>query len=218
MHDPDERVRRNLEENRRTWSENSYYDEAEAVMDEQWRRWVWPWIGGCDFTSVLELAPGHGRNSARLAEHARDLHLVDINASCIDYCRARFAQHPGPCRFHYHVNDGLGVPMIANDSVTLVYSWDAMVHFEPAVVRAYVREFARVLVRGGRGAVHFSNFGARAPDPNTTWGENPHGRSQMTRTLFAQYLAESGLVLVQDFVFDWEGHADIDCAALFAKP
>jgi hypothetical protein len=40
----------------------------------------------------------------------------------------------------------------------------------------------------------------------------------MTRTLFAQYLAESGLVLVQDFVFDWEGHADIDCAALFAKP
>jgi len=218
MHEPDERVRRNLEENRRTWSENAYYDAAEAVIDEQWRRWLWPWIGGSDFTRVLELAPGHGRNSAKLAEHAGELVLVDINQSCIDHCRARFAAHPGPCRFEYHVNDGLSLPMVADASVTFVYSWDAMVHFEPAVVRGYVREFARVLRRGGRGAIHVSNFGALASDPHTTWGENPHGRSQMSRALLHAYLAESGLVLVQDFVFDWEGHADIDCAALFAKP
>lgn len=43
-----------------------------------------PILRNPDFTHVLELAPGHGRNTEFLRRKARSIHLVDVNSTCIE--------------------------------------------------------------------------------------------------------------------------------------
>src|SRR5262245_44330441 len=114
---------------------NRYFTIAEPEMEREWRDYIWPRIADSDFRSVLELAPGHGRNTAKLLDHAGEIFLVDVNASCIEACRQRFGDDR---RLHYHINDGASLGMIRSGSVTLVYSWDAVVHFDKEIVRRYV--------------------------------------------------------------------------------
>jgi ubiquinone/menaquinone biosynthesis C-methylase UbiE len=192
-------------------------------MEVQWRGAIQPRLAGMDFTCVLELAPGHGRNTAKLRERAAEIYLVDINESCIETCRKRFGDGGGAgpdgrtCRMHYAVNDGFSLPMIPNGAITLVYSWDAMVHFDKGVVRKYVHEFARIMKPGAKGFVHHSNYGAFAPDPESNWLDNPQWRSSMTRELFAEYCAEAGLTVLRQDLIEWD-QPDLDCISVFAKP
>ena len=44
---------------------NNYFDQHEKFIDEQWEKIIWPIINGFDFSSVLELAPGGGRNTQK---------------------------------------------------------------------------------------------------------------------------------------------------------
>lgn len=94
---------------------------------------------------MLELAPGWGRNTARLVNHSKEIHLVDLNQSCIDRCKARFGDYTGPCKLHYYVNDGYSLPEIKDESISFIYSFDSMVHFDRLVVKEYFKEFSRVL-------------------------------------------------------------------------
>lgn len=208
-------IRRQIDECREAHDEVGYYGAAEPGIEGQWRELIWPAIARADFRCVLELAPGHGRNTAKLIEQAREIHLVDVTKSCIDACRKRFGAGTPTCRLHYHVNDGRSLAAIADASITFVYSWDAMVHFDKRVVREYVREFARVLAPGGTGFVHHSNFGVVSS--SESWLENPSWRSNMTRELFAEYCAEAGLEVVEQRLLDWFLE-DLDCISTFRKP
>ena len=215
---PDEaRKARNVAENRVSWSDSDYYDLAEEAMEMQWGH-IAPILRGHDLENVLELAPGHGRNTERLKEICGELHLVDLNESCIEHCRRRFADHTGDCRISYYVNDGSSLSMLADGSITFVYSFDSMVHFDRLVVREYVREFARVMRPGAHGLVHYSNYGAKCADPDSTWLENPHARSTMSRELFESYCADAGLEIVGHRLVDWEEVEELDCLTLFRKP
>ncbi len=196
------------------WSD--WFDEAEASMASQWNDPIWPLIRRADFTTTLEIAPGAGRNSVRLAEHARTLHLVDLNRYALDRCRARFRDHRGPCAIHYHENDGKSLACLPDASVSLVYSWDSMVHFERSVVARYVQEFARVMQPGAWGFVHHSNYGTFSADPDIE--RAPHLRSNLTAELFGEYCRENGLEQTHFLVFDWGGVANTDCISLFFKP
>jgi SAM-dependent methyltransferase len=167
-----------------------YFPYAEGAMSWQWPI-IWPIIAGSDFSTVLELAPGHGRNTERLREHAKTIHLVDVNQSCIDACRARFGERKDGCRFFYHVTDGTRLHDVADGSITFVYSWDSMVHFDKLVVRGYMHELARVLVPGGRAFLHMSNYGSIKPDID--WATNFGARSNMSMELLKAYAAEAGL-------------------------
>jgi ubiquinone/menaquinone biosynthesis C-methylase UbiE len=89
------------------------------------------------------------------ADLARTLWVVDINEENIAYCRDRFR---AATNLHYLRTDGTSLDGIADDSVTLLYCFDAMVHFDSEIVRAYLGECARVLAPGGRGFCHHSNF------------------------------------------------------------
>lgn len=196
------------------WSE--WFDEAEASMQSQWDDPIWPLIRRADFTSTLEIAPGAGRNSARLKEVARTLHLVDLNRYALDRCRERFRDHRGPCEIRYHQNDGRSLDCLPDASVSLVYSWDSMVHFERSVVARYVEEFARVMAPGAWGFVHHSNYGTVSDDPDIE--RAPHLRSNLTAELFGEYCARNGLERTHFLVFDWGGVKDTDCISLFFKP
>jgi hypothetical protein len=47
-----------------------YFVAAEERMEWQWHNVIWPFIEGSDFSAVLELACGHGRNTEYLRRRA----------------------------------------------------------------------------------------------------------------------------------------------------
>ena len=50
-------------------------------MERQWNDLIQPFLSphSIDWTRVLELAPGHGRNTVRLRATAKEMVLVDVN-------------------------------------------------------------------------------------------------------------------------------------------
>ncbi len=189
----------------------AYYEAAEKDMDAQWQRLIRPMIRDCDFANVLELAAGRGRNSVRLAPLAGTLTVVDFVAENIAHCRARLA---GRDNVVFVVNDGATLAGVPDGSVSLVYSFDSMVHFDSDVVRAYLHEFRRVLRPGGRGFCHHSNHTANPAGP---FDRNPHARNFMSAALFAHYCHKAGLTVLESRVIDWQ-EPGLDCLTLFARP
>src|SRR5436190_1905725 len=198
----------------RDWKRSSYYDAAEQGIERQWRELVWPFLtddpgDSINFSNTLDLAAGHGRNSAKLLPLAGNLYLVDINAENISFLRRRFGQNE---KIRYHVNNGYSLPFLSNNSISFIYCFDAMVHFDSDVVRAYMREFGRILMPGGRAFVHHSNYtGNPGGDPrrNTGW------RNFMSRELFAHYARKEGLSVIRQKQVDWKCDGTfIDCFTL----
>lgn len=101
--------------------------------------------------ACLEIAPGHGRWTETLAEHCRSLTLVDLSPACLEHCRQRFSRFD---HIVYRRTDGTTLPEVADGSVDFVWSFDAFVHMEPAVIGAYFHEIRRVLRPGGRAVIH----------------------------------------------------------------
>ncbi|QSQ17097.1 class I SAM-dependent methyltransferase [Myxococcus landrumensis] len=195
------------------WKEHAYYEEVERFMPDAWKSLIWPIIGACDFSSTLDLAAGHGRNTEFLLPLARGLHVVDINKENIDFCRRRFKGRDAHVR--YVVNNGSSLSALRNDSVTLVYCFDAMVHFDSDVVRNYLREFFRILEPGSHAFIHHSNY---TGNPCGKWMDNPNIRNFMSKELFAHYAHKEGLTVSLQKEIEWGGHSDLDCLSLLRKP
>jgi SAM-dependent methyltransferase len=197
----------------------AYFTDAEAFMSKQWTRTIWPIIHKEDLTHSLDLACGHGRNTEFLRQHAVTIDLVDVNRSCIETCRSRFGKSMNDCTFRYHVNDGKDLSPVVDSSISFVYSWDSMVHFDKLVVADYIREIARVLSPGGSAFLHHSNFGSFAPDSN--WTKNHGSRSNMTAELMREYAVKNGLFVKFQRLSgtnDGWGMDDLDCLSLLGKP
>lgn len=208
----DERVRAEARRIGDDWREQAYYKDVERYMDSTWRELIWPVIRECDFSNVVDLAAGHGRNSVKLLEVAGRLTICDINEENIEVCRRRFAGDP---RVSFLVNDGVSLKELGDATVTLVYCFDAMVHFDSDTVRRYLAEFRRVLVPGGRAFCHHSNYTA---NPTGDVHDNPQWRNFMSRELFAHYAAKEGLNVLSSRVVDWDVDPELDCVTLLERP
>ena len=191
---------------------NHYFTLAEDAIDHQWDTMIWPVIKDFDFDTVLELAPGAGRNTEKLAQLAGTIHAVDLNEYAIEQTRQRFQNYTGDCKLYFHTNDGSDLGMIKDNTITCVYCWDSAVHFDKEIIRDYVKEFARVLKAGGMGFIHHSNLGASA---NGDIRKNPHWRSNMSKELFEEYCKENALELVSQTDLPWGKITD--CISVFQK-
>ena len=140
---------------------NPYFEDAEPKIDDEWERFIWPTIKDFNFETVLELAPGGGRNTEKLTAVSNKIIAVDFNAYAIEQTRERLGSSHGGCQIEYHVNNGTDLQMIKDNSVSAIYSWDAAVHFDASILECYVPEFARVLKPGGFGFVHHSDLGEK---------------------------------------------------------
>lgn len=200
------------------WVQGDYYDEAERVIVEQWNQLIWPLIHDVDFSVTLELAAGHGRNTALLLRHASQLVAVDINHSNINFLKKRFRNEN---KLKVIQNNGVDLEKIANESVTFIYSFDAMVHFDSDVVRNYIKEFRRILTPGGQGFCHYSN---NIKNPTGSYRDHPGWRNFMCRPLFEHWLAKEGLRVLrshyvranQEIIDHDDGTCD--AATLFERP
>jgi SAM-dependent methyltransferase len=189
---------------------NKYFQAAEAHIEEIWRTLIFPFLSDCDFTAVIDLGAGHGRNSTMLAPRSKRLLVLDIQEGNVEVCRRRFAGQP-------HVtcaaNNGYDLRPAEDGAFSLVYSFDSMVHFEKEVVRSYLRDTARVLRPGGRGFFHHSNYTG-----GTDWRTNPHARNFMSRELFESHARDAGLQIVRQMVFEWGHIPELDCLSVVEKP
>jgi SAM-dependent methyltransferase len=195
------------------WKDSPYYDEAENFIDLCWSEIIWPMISDCDFSIVVDLAAGHGRNTEKLRQLADRIHVVDIVADNVEFCRRRFG---GDSRFEFHLCDGMTFPRVPDGSVTLVYCFDAMVHFDSDTVRSYLREMRRVLCPGGRAFCHHSNY---VGNPTGDFRQSPHWRNFMSRELFAHLAQKEELSVLRAKVIDWGDDApSLDCLTVLEHP
>lgn len=208
-----ERLAAEARELGRNWVETPYFELAERDMDFYWEQLVYPLIRDWDFSVVLDLAAGHGRNTEKLRRHAGKVYVVDVNPENVEFCRQRFA---GDDRLVYLLCDGASLEGIPDGEVTLAYCFDSMVHFDSDVVRAYLREFRRVLRPGGRAMCHHSNFMAAPSSPD--FRLNPHWRNFMSRELFEHYAFKEGLRVLHAQLVDWGGVPALDCITLLERP
>lgn len=171
----------------RDWTHGVYYDEAEAAMESQWANVVWPLISRSDFGNVLEIAAGHGRNTSKLAQISGKVTATDINETNVTILSDRFAD---AANVEVRLNNGADLRFIPGGSISFAYCFDAMVHFDSDIVRAYIREIRRILRPGGRGFCHVSAFDG---NPTGTYRDHPGWRNFMSRALFEHWLAKEGL-------------------------
>jgi SAM-dependent methyltransferase len=173
------------------WVAGPYYDDAEDEMEKQWTTVIWPIIGGSDFSSTLELAPGHGRNTAKLLPLASRIYAVDINQTNVDFLNRRFE---GINNVISICNNGADFDGIDNASITFAYCFDAMVHFDSDVVHSYIKELRRIMRPGARAFVHYSAYDQ---NPTGSYRDHPGWRNFMNPALFHHWLSKEGFKILR---------------------
>ena len=186
-------------------------------MDSQWDNIIFPIIKDFSFKTVLELAPGAGRNTEKLTNFSETIYAVDLNKYALEQLQKRFQDYSGNCKLFYYKNDGFRLKMIQSDSITLIYCWDSAVHFDKKILKDYIKEFSRTLKVGGKGFIHHSNLGLSA---KVNISENPKGRSNMSKELFRRYCERVGLKVINQIDLPWgdtAGEEIVDCISIFQK-
>jgi SAM-dependent methyltransferase len=200
------------------WTHQAYYDAAEKGMDAQWSYFIWPYIEGSEFSCVMDLAAGHGRNTAKLLAISELVYAVDINQENIDFLSARFADNE---RLKLIKNNGFEIPEIGSGIISFVYCFDAMVHFDSDVVRNYLCEFRRVMKPGARGFCHYSNY---TGNPTGSYRDHPGWRNFMSRPLFEHWLTKAGFRVLKshylrgNVAISSDDGLDADAITLFELP
>jgi len=196
------------------WAKTPYYDAVEKQALTQWESLIQPFLAGheIDYTAVLELAVGHGRMTEILLQQAEHVTGVDVLQENIDFCSARLGHQPNLTLLR---NDGVTLTGVESDSINFVFCFDSMMHFDSDVVRAYLREFKRILAPGGKAFLHHSNL---TRNPGGNFQTNAHARNFMSQALFQHYAAKEGLLSLKSEVIDWgrgdKRVAELDCLSL----
>jgi SAM-dependent methyltransferase len=127
-----------LVENASRWDGSYDWSRAGEEWSAWWgstdAEWRWtlaprlaPYLSGRSSASarILEIAPGFGRWTQYLLQHADHYDGVDISAECVEGCRQRFAGNPNA---RFHQGTGKELAMIENGSIDLAFSFDSLVH------------------------------------------------------------------------------------------
>lgn len=200
------------------WAENCYYTQAEQ---ESWLAPFWKdgsvfkkRFANLDLAYVTELACGHGRHATKYKDLANKIVLVDVNQSNIDFCRQRFANENS-----YLLNNGADFTGLENNSVSAIFSYDAMVHFELLDVVNYIQDAFRILKPGGRFLFHHSN---NTTCPGLAWDKQPGGRNFNSAQIVKHFSLITGFEVESQDLMDWDYKInmvkDLDCLTMLRKP
>jgi SAM-dependent methyltransferase len=204
--------------NVRTWSESYDWSGRGEEWSASWGSSAAQWFGSIHprisvflpTPSILELAPGFGRWTRFLTNQCQHYVGVDLSLSCIEHCRAEFATSK---HAQFHVNDGLSLPMVGDDSCDFVFSFDSLVHVELDILKSYIKEIVRVLCPQGVAFIHHSNWcDAQSIEANR------HFRAETVSASLVRGAIEQlrGAVLLQETV-NWGSESCIDCFTLFGR-
>lgn len=140
----------------------AYFEKADS---KEWLDVFWnpesrfyKLIDSLDLNTTLEIACGTGRHSSMIDSRIGYLYLLDSSAGALELAKKRFA-HRKDISF-IHTADGNGIPnnTIAKNTLTSIFSFDAIVHFEPETVERYLQDSFTCLKNGGYALIHHSNY------------------------------------------------------------
>jgi ubiquinone/menaquinone biosynthesis C-methylase UbiE len=153
-------------------------------------------------THVLEIAPGHGRWTEYLVRLAGHVTVIDLSASCLDFCRNRFQTHSN---IDYVLTPGDRLPLYAEGRIDFVWSYDSFVHMDRQVIQAYLAEIRRVLKVNGSAIIHHSNV----EDLANHRQDNAAGwRSAMSAELIRELAQHAGLSVSSQYIY-WDDEKKI---------
>jgi SAM-dependent methyltransferase len=170
-----------------------------------------------DSYSVADFACGHGSVSKEVllcflnrGKRVDRFGLLDVAADNLPVATEnlrQLAQSQGqepPLQVEPFRLNGSNLSDYNGAKYDLVYSWDAMVHFDLLDVVGYISSMSQLCKK--RAIFHHSGYG----QPTTDISNNPHWRNFMTAETFAQICLSSGLKIVSQQRMDW-GLKDLDC-------
>lgn len=196
------------------WTEGGHeWSKSFGTTENLWNTYLFEPLKKFRGKKILEIAPGHGRLSQFLSILASELIVVDLNETCIEQTKKKLGTHIK----EYHVNDGLSLSSIPTSSVDLVFSFDSFVHMHQNVVKSYIKEISRVLVKGGHGFIHHSWIGGGEELSFQNFG----GRANMNPELFKSFVEDNGMKMLsqESIQFEpvgfWNGK---DILSFFYKP
>lgn len=200
----------------RPWIESPYYEAAREDVERFWRQSsiFRQFFDKMNHRHLIELACGQGRHVPMvltLPDVERYIG-IDIVESNIEFCRRAV---PICERVSFLVNSGAAYDDVNDGWASAIFCYDAMVHFDSDVVRAYLRDTMRVLAPGGCALFHHSNY---MNNPGGNYPSNPHARNFMSKQLFAHYGIKAGLEILQSEAMRWGNDADLDCITLLRRP
>ncbi len=112
---------------------------------------VEPWIR--PGTRALEIGPGGGKWTVRLAPRVHSLIVFDVADAMLARTRQR-CEAEGLANVSFVLGDGHGLTGVPDESLDLVFSYDVFVHIALEDTVAYIDELVRVLAPGGAAIVH----------------------------------------------------------------
>lgn len=170
--------------------------------------------------TLVEIAPGFGRITSFIQQFTDRYIGVDLNEKCIEACTQRFANES---KMQFYVNDGKSLPMISDESVDFVFSWDSLVHVQPDALWPYTLEIARILRPGGRAFIHHSNFAEilsqHPPQEHAKLQiELGQGRaSGVSASVFRQFCRRAGLAILSQEMHNWGNETLTDCISVVGR-
>lgn len=195
-----------------------YFEKADSKewLDVYWNPGsrFYKLMNRLDLEIVLEIACGTGRHSAIIDKQIGYLYLLDSSAGALEHARNRFSHRKKVSYIHSADGNGIPVNSIPSNSLTAVFSYDAMVHFQPETVQVYLRDSFACLKNGGFALIHHSNYDK---NPGGQFTDNPGWRNYMNKELFANYANQAGFELIQSESFDFSTE-NSDCVTLLRKP
>lgn len=227
-----------LDANTERWGETYEWERDGGEWSDHWGGPDLQWYGTLlpriqafvPTGTILEIACGFGRWTHYLKDLGDQLIAVDLNESCVDACRERFAHETG---ITYHVNDGRSLEFVPDGSVDFVFSFDSLVHADQDVMAAYAAELARILAPEGVAFLHHSNLGNygryfKAREIRGLGGvlrrvglleRTNHWRDPtVTAEKVARFATASGLSCVSQELITWQTkHQPIDCLSVLVR-
>jgi ubiquinone/menaquinone biosynthesis C-methylase UbiE len=176
-------------------------------------RWITPEM------TVLEVGPGGGKWTVRIAPNVRRLIVIDVAEEMLARTKAR-CESQGIGNVEYVLGNGSDFQSIADESIDFFFSYDVFVHIALEDTWAYAQEIARVLVPGGMGACHYainsvSEAWERIEQNNDWYRGGKHTLGQFyyfsPETLRRMY-EKCGLRIMEQHVEGWH------CTCIFEKP
>ena len=198
-----------------TFDWNEYYKDAEGHNEVQFQTYLEPLMQKYNFnlSVVMDFACGKGRIADLLSGNCESLICVDTSQEAISHCASRFDEKENvECR----ISKPEKIPADSG-SVSFIYSWDAMVHFDYKSVDYILSEFSRILSIGGYAVLHHSN--AREHEDfkaDKNWRKNPHCRSEFNAEDMRHICRKSGFIIEEQQIMDW-GIKALDCISVIRK-
>lgn len=134
---------------------------AERLHERRIMGLVEPWLR--PETRALEIGPGGGKWTVRLAPRVGSLAVFDVSDAMLARTRTRCAAER-LANTQFVLGDGNGLNGVADESIDVVFSYDVFVHIALEDTVAYIDELARVLVPGGVALIHHA-----IAEPPASW-------------------------------------------------